>query len=59
MHVICMLHIMQRVVDVGILSLVSCPARARLPARNVSPHQRVGSGDETQSDGHICLVLLA
>ena len=29
-------------------ALVSCPARARLPARNVSPRERVGSGDKTR-----------
>ena len=28
--------------------IVSYPSRARLPARNISPGERVGSGDETR-----------
>ena len=35
--------------------------RARLPARNVSPRERVGSGDKTRSsnEGHVLGTALA
>ena len=38
--------------------LVSCPPRARLPARNVSPRGRVGSGDETSVPQCVSTPLL-